>query len=91
MDRMKMEFVLTLMLIASGTVLSLAGMVVWTIRSGRRARALPDTGVQQLSSQIESMQQQLDAMHVEVERVAEGQRFTTKLLSERPPAERIGR
>lgn len=87
---MKYEFILMVLAMGSGTVLALAGMIVWTIRGKRSRQALPDAGVAQLSAQIESMQQQLDAMHVEVERVAEGQRFTTKLLSERSSAERIG-
>jgi hypothetical protein len=30
------------------------------------------------------MQQSIDAMAVEIERISEGQRFVTKLLSERP-------
>jgi hypothetical protein len=34
---------------------------------------------------IERLQQAVDAIAVEVERVSEGQRFVTKLLSERPP------
>jgi len=34
-------------------------------------------------ARLERMEQAIEAMAVEVERVAEGQRFTTKLLSER--------
>jgi hypothetical protein len=30
------------------------------------------------------LQQSMDAMAVEIERIAEGQRFVTKLMSERP-------
>ncbi len=90
MDKMKMEFVLMVIAMGSATLLALAGMIVWAYRGRRTAKALPDQGVAQLSAQIESMQQQLDSMHVEIERVAEGQRFTTKLLSDRASAERIG-
>ena len=36
---------------------------------------------------LERMEQAIDAIAVEVERISEGQRFTTKLLAERiPPA-----
>ncbi|MBL8958281.1 MAG: hypothetical protein JNJ98_00390 [Gemmatimonadetes bacterium] len=36
---------------------------------------------------LERMEQAIDAMAVEIERIAEAQRFTTKLLSERGVAE----
>jgi hypothetical protein len=34
-------------------------------------------------ARLERMEQALDAIAVEVERISEGQRFTTKLLAER--------
>lgn len=37
----------------------------------------------ELLARIERMEQALDAVAVQVERIAEGQRFATKLLSER--------
>ena len=51
-----------------------------------------DSATQQVSSgstdhRLERIEQAIDAMAVEVERVAESQRFMTKLLSER---ERVG-
>lgn len=36
-----------------------------------------------VSSRLERMEQSIDAIAVEVERISEGQRFTTKLLSDR--------
>ena len=36
----------------------------------------------ELMGRLERMEQSLDAVAVEVERISEGQRFTTKLLSE---------
>ena len=36
-----------------------------------------------VSARLERIEHAIDAMAVEVERIAEGQRFTTKLLSER--------
>jgi hypothetical protein len=36
---------------------------------------------------IAQLQQSMDSMAVEIERISEGQRFVTKLMSERPPAE----
>jgi hypothetical protein len=35
---------------------------------------------------LERMEQAIDSIAVEVERISEGQRFTTKLLAERVPA-----
>ncbi len=37
----------------------------------------------ELSQRLERMEQAIDSIAVEVERISEGQRFTTKLLSER--------
>jgi HPt (histidine-containing phosphotransfer) domain-containing protein len=41
----------------------------------------------ELQSRLERMEQALDSIAIEVERISEGQRFTTKLLSERSKAE----
>ena len=38
-----------------------------------------------VSGRLERMEQAIDSIAVEVERISEGQRFTTKLLSERTP------
>jgi hypothetical protein len=37
----------------------------------------------EVNARLERMEQALDSIAVEVERISEGQRFTTKLLSER--------
>jgi hypothetical protein len=39
-----------------------------------------------VSARLERMEQAIDSIAVEVERISEGQRFTTKLLAERVPA-----
>lgn len=41
----------------------------------------PDTS--EVVARLERMEQAIDAIALEVERISEGQRFTTKLLSER--------
>jgi hypothetical protein len=51
-----------------------------------RTRARPKAGSAELTAilqRLERMEQSIDAMAVETERISEGQRFTTKLLSER--------
>jgi hypothetical protein len=39
-----------------------------------------------VAQRLERMEQAIDAIAVEVERISEGQRFTTRLLSERGPS-----
>jgi len=43
----------------------------------------PDANRGELIERMERMEQAVDAIAVQVERIAEGQRFTTKLLSDR--------
>ena len=38
-----------------------------------------------LGARLDRMEQAIDSIAIEVERISEGQRFTTKLLSERAP------
>ena len=47
------------------------------------ASATPPTFPSEVTARLERIEHAIDAMAVEVERIAEGQRFTTKLLSER--------
>lgn len=39
-----------------------------------------------VAARLERMEQAIDSIAVEVERISEGQRFTTKLLADRVPA-----
>lgn len=57
---------------------------LWKRESSTTADASPMT-----DHRLERIEQAIDAMAVEVERVAEGQRFMTKLLSDRAQ-ERVG-
>jgi len=41
----------------------------------------------ELAAQIERMEHAIDSIAIEVERISEGQRFTTKLLADRASAE----
>ena len=53
----------------------------WTKRWEREGTAPRQPS--DVSQRLERIEQAIDAMSVEVERISEGQRFTTKLLSER--------
>jgi hypothetical protein len=52
-------------------------------RRMEREPLLPSTPPE-VVARLERMEQAIDSIAIEVERISEGQRFTTKLLSERP-------
>jgi hypothetical protein len=60
---------------------------VWSlvmVRLKSRSRAsLPAPELKEILERLERMEQSIDAMAVETERISEGQRFTTKVLTER--------
>jgi hypothetical protein len=64
---------------------------------GGSAAAAPHPGLKEIHDGLGQLQHAVDAIAIEVERLSEGQRFTTKLLAERereaaqvPPAIRDG-
>jgi hypothetical protein len=69
---------------------SLATIAVLAFRAMARTRRLPPPTAQH-EDRLEHLQQSVDAIAIEVERIAEGQRFTTKLLSERGEGSDLGR
>ncbi|HEU4564179.1 MAG TPA: hypothetical protein VFS05_06015 [Gemmatimonadaceae bacterium] len=60
---------------------------IWGRGGGRPP--LPPGDLTALAGRLERMEHAIDAMALEVERISEGQRFTTKLLAERAPAARM--
>ena len=70
--------------IIGGTIaISMIAMAVAKMVSSRRRRDLPESSVARLEQRLERMELAIDAMATEVERVAEGQRFTSRLLADR--------
>jgi hypothetical protein len=67
-----------------GMVASLSGILVWLIR-GLKTKSLPreQPNVLQFEQRFDQLQQSVDAIAVEVERIAEAQRFSARLLAER--------
>jgi hypothetical protein len=63
--------------------ISMIAMAISKMVTSRRRKELPDSSVARLEERLERMEMAIDAMATEVERVAEGQRFTTKLLADR--------
>lgn len=66
--------------VSIGTPLAKAFAKRWE-RKGEREQQL------QLSQRLEAIEQAIETVAVEVERISEGQRFTSKLLAERAPSE----
>jgi hypothetical protein len=70
--------------IIGGTIcISMVAMAIAKMVAARRRKDLPDSSVARLEQRLERMELAIDAMATEVERVAEGQRFTSRLLAER--------
>jgi hypothetical protein len=53
---------------------------MWLQRSGRLP--LPEADLREMRDRLGQLQQAVDAIAIEIERLSEGQRFTTKLLAE---------
>ena len=56
-------------------------------RMDKRGGGAPQLSAE-VSSQLAQLNQSVDAIALEVERISEGQRYTTRLLSEREPSHR---
>jgi hypothetical protein len=63
--------------------ISMIAMAVSKMVASRRRQDLPESSVARLEERLERMELAIDAMATEMERVAEGQRFTSKLLADR--------
>ena len=79
MDRNSMIIALSGQICGTLLIISLIAAFV------TRKRAVPPASdaLQRLDARISEIQHSIDAVAVEVERISEGQRFTTKLLTER--------
>jgi ribosomal protein S13 len=62
---------------------SMIAMAVASIVTSRKRKGLDESGISRLEDRLERMELAIDAMATEVERVAEGQRFTSRLLADR--------
>jgi hypothetical protein len=60
--------------------LSAIGVVTWKVLA--RKSAPPRNALQ--DEKLDQLQQSVDAIAIEVERIAEAQRFTAKLMAEQP-------
>ena len=67
-------------LIAAATV-----AYTWIDKRGRRAAPLDSAAQARIEERLDHLTNAVDAIALEVERISEGQRFTTKLLSDNAP------
>ena len=75
--------------IICGTIVIVYAIRSWAARGRAKALGELPKGVDQ---RLERIEQAVDAIAIEVERISEGQRFTTKLLADRASeAQRTGR
>jgi hypothetical protein len=70
-----------LTIIAIGAVTTLTMVRMWVNR--RRGGDAPDKRLSEIESRLERLQQAVDSIAIETERISEGQRFTTRLLTDR--------
>jgi hypothetical protein len=68
-------------IIGATVSISMIAMAIAKMVASRRRKDLPDSNVARLEQRLERMEQAIDAMAVEVERVVEGQQFTSRLLA----------
>jgi hypothetical protein len=64
-----------------------AARTIWK-RSNRPA--VPPAALAETAQRLERLEGSVDAIAIEIERISEGQRFVTKLLSESQPAPKLG-
>jgi hypothetical protein len=66
-----------------GMVASLSGILVWMVRGLKQKTPMREVPNPLYEQRLDQLQQSVDAIAVEVERIAEAQRFSAKLLAER--------
>lgn len=76
------------MMAAEAVALVLIGLAFWRFGM-RRMRQQVERAIGNQAGQLNQLQQAIDVIGVEVERISEGQRYVAKVLSEGSPAERV--
>ena len=76
-------------LVASTIVTSVLILAITLTR--RRPRAADPVALQMIAQRLDRIEQAVDSIAIEVERVSEGQRFTSKLLADKTADSVAGR
>ena len=77
----KLVFLVPITFFVCATVIVLA-----KIKAKSESGRIADPRLDEMAARLERIEQAIDAVAVETERISEGQRFTTKLLSDRAPS-----
>jgi hypothetical protein len=80
---MNEDIVVPMMFFITVTLIGFPFAVAIALRMLRKGVPPKNALPTEVSERLERMEQAIDSIAVEVERISEGQRFTTKLLSER--------
>ncbi len=80
------EIIVTAIVFGSGVALFTPLLRAWARRIEGKQGAAP-MQLAGVEDRLERIERAVEAMSIEVERISEGQRFVTKLLAERAPAQ----
>ena len=72
--------------VASAPIIALGLPIARALARRIDAQAAAPRVAPELSARLESMERAIDAIAIEIERISEAQRFTTRLLAEQAPA-----
>ena len=75
----KYALILAMTAIVWGSLTAIAYGWYWS----RRPRVTSNKTLEEIAERLAQLERSVDAIAIETERISEGQRFTTKLLSER--------
>ena len=77
-------FVLSVVAIIASSFALSSFAAAWAVRRKKSAVATPEPRLEAIEVRLARMEEAIESVAVEMERVAEGQRFTARVLSERP-------
>ena len=80
------DILIPLMFFLTVIVVSIGWPIARAFARRMDRRSLVSTVPTEVTQRLERMEHALDAMSIEIERISEGQRFTTKLLADRAAA-----
>jgi len=66
-------------------IVSVTSIILARMKLKHESGRITDPRMDEVVERLRHMEQAIDALAIETERISEGQRFTTKLLSERTP------
>ena len=82
MDRYTALVAIGGLIVGAITIVSISVIIVTAI-ARRKRQGMPEVSMSRIEDRLARMEQAIESVAIEVERVAEGQRFTTKLLTDK--------